>query len=89
MGSLIPAAHLTTVKPLYSEQSLGPKKVFTIQRCSSKRGDICSCIPVPEIQCTHIKTVSFLLWDSSGGRAIFHDSFFLFIFFDFVGFFYP
>ena len=67
-----------TVKPLYSEQSRDPKKMFTIQRCSPKRGDICSCTHdvVPAIQCTHIKTVpSLLVRDSSGGRAIFHDSF--------------
>ena len=53
--------------------------MFTIQRCSPKRGDICSCTQdvVPAIQCTHIKTVpSLLVRDSSGGRAIFHDSFF-------------
>ena len=42
---------------------------------------------VPEIHCTHTKTVSFLLWVSLGGRAIFHDSFFLFIFYDFLDFF--
>ena len=65
---------LFTVKPLYSEVT-GPKQMFTIQRCSPKRGYICSCIHVPEIQCTHTKTVLFLLWDSSGGRAILHDSF--------------
>ena len=40
-------------------------------------------VHVPEIHCTHTKTVSFLLWVSLGGRAIFHDSFFLFIFYDF------
>ena len=70
--------HLHPVKPLYSEQSRDPKKMFTIQRCSPKRGDICSCTHdvVPAIQCTHIKTVpSLLVRDSSGGRAIFHDSF--------------
>ena len=30
----------------------------TMQGCSPKRGEICSCTHVPEIQCTHIKTVS-------------------------------
>ena len=35
--------------------------MFTIQGCSPKRGEICSCTHVPEIQCTHIKIISFLL----------------------------
>ena len=32
--------------------------MFTIQGCSPKRGEICSCTHVPEIRYTHIKTVS-------------------------------
>ena len=28
--------------------------MFTIRGCSPKRGDICSCTHVPEIQCTHV-----------------------------------
>ncbi len=70
------------MKPLYSEQSRDPKKVFTIQRCSPKRGEIFSCTHVPAIQCTHIKAVpSLLVRDSSGGRAISHDSFSSFLYF--------
>ena len=38
----------------YSEQSRDPKKMFTIWGCSPKRGEICSCTHVPEIQCTHV-----------------------------------
>ena len=58
--------------------------MFTIQRCSPKRGEICSCTHVPALH--YIKMVpSLLVRDSSGGRAIFHDSFFLYfmIFLDF------
>ena len=45
------------------------------------RGEICSCIHVSAIHCTHIKTVpSLLVRDSSGGRAIFHDSFSFFLY---------
>ena len=51
----------TTVKPLYSEQSQDPKKCSLIRGCSPKRGEICSCRHVPELQCTNIKTVSSLL----------------------------
>ena len=50
--------------------------MFTIQRCSPTRGEICSCTHVLEMQCTHIKQMLPLLRDSSGGRAIFHDMFF-------------
>ena len=78
------------MKPLYSEQSWDPK-ICSLYRGVHPRGviyPVCSYIHVPEIQCTHTKTVSFLLWDSSGGRVIFHDSFFLFIFYDFLDFFY-
>ena len=58
--------------------------MFTVERCSPKRGEICSCTHVPAIQCTHIKMVpSLLVRDSSGGRAIFHEFFFLFILYDF------
>ena len=35
--------------------------MFTIRGCSPKRGEIYSCTHVPELQCTHIKTVSSLL----------------------------
>ena len=54
-----PGSNTDTVKPLYSEQSRDPNFFFTIQRCSPKRGEICSCTHdiVPAIQCTHIKTV--------------------------------
>ena len=57
---------------------MGPKKIFTIQRCSPKRGDICSCThdAVPAIQCTHIKTgthqvaeqfsMTVFLWANTG-----------------------
>ena len=66
-----------TVKPLYSEQSRDPKK------CSLCRGVHLrgvTYVHVPAIQYTHIKMVpSLLVRDSSGGRAIFRDSFYFFL----------
>ena len=43
--------------------------MFTIRGCSPKRGEICSCTHVPEIQCTHVcilKPTSqiYLIFDS-------------------------
>ena len=80
-----------TVKPLYSEQSRDPKK------CSLYRGVHLRGVIYVHVHMTlclqynvHIKTVpSLLVRDSAGGRAIFHEFFFLFIiyFMIFLGFF--
>ena len=43
-----------TVKPLYSEQLRDQTQTLTIQRCSPKRGEICSCTHLHELQCTHV-----------------------------------
>ena len=57
--------------------------MFTIQGCSPKRGEICSCTHVPEIQCTHIKIISFMLKGSCQVAKPFSTRFFfLFIFYD-------
>ena len=51
--------------------------MFTIRGCSPKRGEICSCRHVPELECTDNKTV----W-----QGHFPQVFFLFIFYDFFYF---
>ena len=61
--------------------------MFTIRGCSPKRGEICSCTHVPELQCTDIKTVLSLLkglirWQGHFPQVsfIFYDLFFMLVY---------
>ena len=55
--------------------------MFTIQGCSPKRGEICLCTHVPEIQCTHIKIISFLLKGTRQVAEPFSTRVFFFLYF--------
>ena len=70
-----------TVKPLYSEQSWDPN-ICSLYRGVHPRGVIyVHFIHVPEIQCTHTKTVSFLQWDSFFMTVFFFLYFIIFLIF--------
>ena len=56
-ATLVLATRQKHLRSDHTANYMGPKTMFTIQRCSSKRGKICPCTHVHEIQCI-IKSVS-------------------------------
>ena len=78
---LVALKMVTTVKPLYSEQSRD-RTNCSLYRGVHLRGVRCVHVHMCLQYNVHIKTVpSLQVRDSSGGRAIFHDSFSFFLYF--------